>query len=506
MTLAIVRGITSALMAGTIGRPNLSILYTDFATLIFDFSRKQSLHMHSHFSHGLKIRWLFCLLLALWGSRVSFGQAEQPQASAAPAMFTHSDETPWWASAQANFIFQAHGAFPAAYSGPNSLHNYSETAISRVVTLYLGYELNKNTEFILAPEEAGGHGISEALGLAGATNLDVVRNPSLSKLPYIGRAVISHTFGFSKEMVKVDRTPISLQTEKPMRRLEVHVGKFTMPDYFDQNAVGGDSHLQFMNWTVDNNGAWDYAADTRGYTAGVALEYQDKSWAARFAEAFMPKVANGPHLDADILRAHSENYEIELRPTLTKQGATTFRLLSYVNHANMGDYRVAAQEFVAGTVATPDVTLTRVQGTAKYGFGANFEQDFARGIRSYARWGWNEPHKELFAYTEVNETFTGGADIQGTPWHRKIDRVGAAFVSNGISKDHQNYLALGGQGFLLGDGGLTYGRENIFEMYYTAHVWRGLYGSFDLQHVVNPGYNQARGPVTVPGVRLHLEL
>ena len=106
----------------------------------------------------------------------------------------------------------------------------------------------------------------------------------------------------------------------------------------------------------------------------------------------------------------------------------------------------------------------------------------------------------------MNETFTGGADIQGTPWHRNIDRVGAAFVSNGISKDHQNYLALGGQGFLLGDGGLTYGRENIFEMYYTAHVWRGLYGSFDLQHVVNPGYNQVRGPVTVPGIRLHLEL
>ena len=96
-------------------------------------------------------------------------------------MFHHSDDTPWWVSAQANFIFQAHGSFPAAYSGVNSLHNYSETAVSRVVTLYLGYELNKSTEIIVAPEEAGGHGISEALGLAGATNLDVVRNPSLSK-------------------------------------------------------------------------------------------------------------------------------------------------------------------------------------------------------------------------------------------------------------------------------------------------------------------------------------
>jgi high affinity Mn2+ porin len=456
---------------------------------------------------SLKLCWaVVWLAFVACGAQLCFGQAEQPEEEGTPAMFHHSDDTPWWVSAQANFIFQAHGSFPAAYSGVNSLHNYSETAVSRVVTLYLGYELNKSTEIIVAPEEAGGHGISEALGLAGATNLDVVRNPSLSKAPYIGRAVLSHTFAFSSEMVKVARTPISLQTEKPVRRLEVHVGKFTMPDYFDQNAVGGDSHLQFMNWTIDNNGAWDYAADTRGYTAGVVLEYQDRNWAARFGEAMMPKVANGPHLDADILRAHAENYELELRPTLTKQGATTIRLLSYLNHANMGDYRVAAAEYLAGLMTVPDVTQTRLQGTAKYGFGANLEQDFAHGVRSYARWGWNEPHKELFAYTEVNETFTGGADIQGTPWHRKIDRFGAAFVSNGISRDHQHYLALGGTGFLLGDGALTYGRENIVELYYTAHVWRGLYFSGDVQHIVNPGYNHARGPVTVPGLRIHLEL
>ena len=450
---------------------------------------------------------LIAVLLSLltFNAPLVWSQAEQPEEAGTPAFFQHSDDTPWWVSAQANFIFQAHGAFPAAYSGPNSLHAYGETAVSRVVTLYLGYELTKNTEFILAPEEAGGHGISEALGLAGATNLDVVRNPSLSKAPYIGRAVISHTFGFSKEMVTVGRTPISLQTQKPLRRLEVHVGKFTMPDYFDQNAVGGDSHLQFMNWTIDNNGAWDYAADTRGYTAGVVLEYQDRNWAARFGEAMMPKVANGPHLDADILRAHSENYEMEFRPKLVKNSGTTLRLLSFVNHANMGDYRAAAQEYVEGLVSTPDVTLTRLQGTAKYGFGANLEQDFSNGVRSYARWGWNEPHKELFAYTEVNETFTFGADIQGKYWHRKIDRFGAAFVSNGISRDHQGYLALGGTGFLLGDGGLTYGRENIVELYYTAHVWRGLYFSLrpatHQQPWIQPGARaRARSrPAPAPG-------
>jgi hypothetical protein len=453
------------------------------------------------------IYFLLPLLCFLAGTaQDSFAQAGPSEEAGTPAMFPHSDDTRWWISAQANFIFQAHCDCPALYSGQNSLSNSGESAISHVLTLYTGYQLTHNTEFILHPELAGGHGISEALGLAGAVNLDVVRNPTLGKAPYIGRAVLSHTFAFSKEMVKTDRTPISLQTQKPVRRLEMHIGKFTMPDYFDQNAVGTDSHLQFTNWTIDNNGSWDYAADTRGYTAGIVLEYQDRNWAARIGVAMMPKVANGPNLDADILRARAGNFEIELRPAITKQGATTLRLLSYVNHANMGDYSVAAQQYVEGLVSTPDVTVTRVQGTTKYGFGTNFEQHLAHGVRAYARWSWNEPHKELFAYTEVNESFSGGSDLQGIAWYRKIDRVGAAFVSNGISRDFQHYLALGGLGFLLGDGGLTYGRENIFEMYYTAHIWRGLYGSFDLQHVVNPGYNQARGPVTVPGIRLHLEL
>ncbi len=50
-----------------------------------------------------------------------------------------------------------------------------------------------------------------------------------------------------------------------------------------------------------------------------------------------------------------------------------------------------------------------------------------------------------------------------------------AFVSNAIKRDHQNYLHYGGLGFLLGDGNLTYAREDIVEWYYNAHIWRGLY-------------------------------
>jgi len=126
-------------------------------------------------------------------------------------------------------------------------------------------------------------------------------------------------------------------------------------------------------------------------------------------------------------------------------------------------------------------------------------------MRVYSRLGWNEGRYESFAYTEVNSTAAVGIDVQGKLWKRSADKVGLAAVTNGISGDHRRYLQLGGHGFLLGDGGLDYGRENIIELYYTAHAARGIAISADLQHIINPGYNHDRGPLWVPGARLHVE-
>ena len=135
----------------------------------------------------------------------------------------------------------------------------------------------------------------------------------------------------------------------------------------------------------------------------------------------------------------------------------------------------------------------------------NFEQPVNNWLGLFGRWGWNEGQHETFAYTEVDETSETGLGASGKRWHRKLDRAGLAFVSNGISRDHQEYLALGGFGFLLGDGHLNYGRENIVESYYTVHLWRGVYPSLGFQYVDHPGYNRDRGPLVAPSLRLHLE-
>ncbi len=437
-----------------------------------------------------------------------------PASPTALTFFPHPDGTRYYLAGQANIIFQAHGPFHSPYEGTNSLLSRGEYKTSLIGTLFMGIELLRNPawhlEAVYDEESAGGRGISEALGLAGFTNLDVVRNPGLGPVPYMARVELHGTLGLSGRRVEAERGPLSLATEVPERRLELRIGKLGLPDFFDLNSIGSDSHLQFMNWTVDNNGAWDYAADTRGYTYTAIAEYDDKNWSARYALAAMPTVANGIDFDWNLKRASGQNMEVEWRHGLfgtllapSRQGVV--RALGYVNHANMGDYRQQNIKFIEGLTPTPDITAHPLQSTVKYGVGLNMEQEMTDNLRVFGRFGWNEDQHESFAYTEVGQSVSFGGDYSGRAWGRPDDKVGLAFVSNAIKRDHQAYLKLGGLGFLLGDGNLNYAREDIVEGYYNLHVGRGLYYALDAQYIDHPGYNQDRGPVLVESVRMHLD-
>lgn len=432
-----------------------------------------------------------------------FSQAADPTPSTSETQDSFWNR--FWLSAQANFIRQQNPSSYAKYSGPNSFQPEKDHATSRLETLYTGFQITRNLEILADVESAGGAGLSNALGIAGFTNVDVVRNPTLGETPYISRVMLHYTIALSKETTETTRNPLALASTVPVKRLELRLGKMSTADFFDLNSVGSDSHYQFMNWTVVNNGAYDYAADTRGYTYGLVAEYAAASWSARFGEMLMPTVANGITLDWDLARAHSENYEFEKRSAWLRKRAAVVRVLAFLNHANMGSYREAINGYLSGKDPTPDITLYRKQGRVKYGFGLNAEQEITPLWRAFGRLGWNDGVNESFAYTEVDRTAEIGSDFRGTPWHRSQDKIGAAFVANAISGDHRRYLELGGLGFILGDGGLNYGLEKIFETYYTAHLWRGISVALDYQHVTDPGYNKDRGPVSVLGFRLHIE-
>jgi high affinity Mn2+ porin len=468
---------------------------------------------------------LVVLSASLWAAAARAKNPEAPE-TAIPVgsdmdFLDHEKMGPFWFGAEVNSIFQTHPSFPSKYAGTNSLRAPAEAAISGLATVFTAYRPFSTTELILDPEMAVGGGLSTALGVAGFTNLDVVRNPTLSHLPYIGRVEVHQLIPLSSEWEpNEDRGPISSFRMVPRHRLELRVGKMSTADLFDINPAGSDSHMQFMNWTVDNNGAYDYAADTRGYTYGAVVEYQGPFVEARFAEMLMPTVANGITLDWDLAKDRAENLELEIKYSRRADWRGTLRLLGFLNHAAMGSYGAAmAASDMTGLV--PDITASRQKGRLKGGFGINEFQEIGPFFRGFARIGWNDGKNETFAYTEVDNTFELGADARGTRWRRPDDRVGLAVVSNGISDLHAEYLRRGGIGFLLGDGPgcsptthvcppapgsrLTYARETIVEQYYNLHVWWGAFLAEDVQLIANPGYNSDRGPVWVFSLRGHLE-
>jgi high affinity Mn2+ porin len=465
--------------------------------------------------------WLAAAALAAGGAGSRPLRAEQAQAGPPPPAGSSSVEAPsppaekpeelttlfrhpegrLWVAGQMNFIYQGNLSFHAPYSGPHSLESRAEHRLSRVITLYTGLRLGGGAEVLVDVESASGRGISDAFGLAGYTNLDVVRNPQLGGAPYLARALYHQAFALGPEKVASDRTPVSSATEVPARRFDFWIGKLGTVDFFDLNGPASDSHLQFLNWTVDNNGAFDYAADTRGYTYGTVGELHEGRFALRAGVMTMPKVANGIDLDLRLDRARGENLEAEVRPTLRgRQGVV--RVLAYRNIADMGSYREAIEGYLAGRDPVPDVTKYRRQDRTKTGYGLDFEQEVTAAVRVFGRWGINDGHTESFAYTEVDGTIELGADLR---LHDEKHKLGLALVDNRLSNLHRTYLALGGLGFLLGDGHLDYGHEHIVEAYYNYRIWRGVHIAADLQHVGNPGYNRDRGPVWVPATRLHVD-
>jgi hypothetical protein len=436
------------------------------------------------------------------------GPAETPVVTISP----HHGNDRWWLSGQTNIIFQGDLPFHSTYEGANSFRNAAQYKTSLLGTLYSALRPTRsirfNTDLILDLESSGGRGLSQALGLAGFTNLDVVRNPTLGTTPYIARYGIHQVIGLTQETTAQEPGFFGVAPSVPVRRVEFRIGKMTLPDFFDVSGPGSDSHLQFMNWTVDNNGAWDYAADTRGYTVGGMAEYDDRAWSLRYGLFAMPTVANGIDMDWAFSRAHAQNGEFELRRSFVPKHKGTERVLFYANRAHMGTYREAVNAFLYGSdqsLPAPNILLHEHYSALKYGFGYNTEQELTENLRVFGRFGWNEGRHESYAYTEVDQTAEAGGDYAGARWHRPVDKIGLAVVSNAIKRDHQNYLRLGGIGFLLGDGNLNYGRETIVESYYNWHAWRGLFYAVDVQHINNPGYNRDRGPAWVGAVRAHVD-
>ena len=439
------------------------------------------------------------------------GHAQEPVPTAsdgAPADDTNSaqdtESERWNLYFQATSIGDYHGTFHAPYSGPLSLRDTPERDVSLTSTLFFTARLEDNTFLVFNPEIAGGKGFSGVNGLADQPNGEIPRVASATPKPYLARLYIQHDFGFGKEVERQESDENQLAGERPMNRYSIYAGRFTLTDFFDDNNYTHDPRTQFMAWGVMYNGAWDYPADTRGYTWGMVHEFHTRKWSFRYGIVAEPKVANGQQIDRRLFRDHGQVWEAERRYSWRKREGA-IRVLAYDNREQGGNYGEALK-IAAATGTTPDVSLTDRVGTLKYGTGMSFDQAITADLGIFSRLGWNDGKTQSFAFTAIDRLASGGVSLKGTRWHRKYDVVGTAFTAGGLSAVHREYLAAGGLDFLIGDGRLNYAPEYVWETFYSARLVPGFYTTFDVQRDTNLAYNQDRGPVTILSIRLHLAL
>ena len=432
---------------------------------------------------------IFSLLLALFLC-----------AAAAKGQDQEADVSPWSFHGQATYQLQGHGAFTAPYSGTNSLLDRTENRGSFTATIFAGRALWEGGELYANPEIIAGSGVSQVRGLAGPPNGETYRVDSTRLKISLARAFMRQTFDFGGEARSVESDQNQIAGRKTSRRIAITAGKFSATDVFDANVYAHDARTQFNNWSLWANAAWDYPADTRGYTWGIAIEACRDAWAARLGSFLEPKVSNGLSLDHHILSARGDVLEIEHDHSLGGQPGAV-RFLAFLNHARMGSYREAR----ALDPDAPDVAETRREGRMKYGFGLNLEQAVTAEVGIFLRAGWNDGSTESWAFTEVERSLAGGVSSSGKGWKRPKDRLGLAIALNGVNRDHRDYLAAGGLGFMLGDGRLRYAAERAIDGYYSFAATSFASVSLEVERFNNPAFNRDRGPLTVYGGRLHLE-
>lgn len=407
---------------------------------------------------------------------------------------------------QTTYIYQYSARFHSPYSGQNSLNANEERENSLTMTLFGGLRLWQGAEVYVNPEIAGGSGLSGAVGMGGSSNGETTRIGDPSPTLYLGRAYFSQCFSLSPEVKDtISDDANALAGIKGKNLLRFTIGKFSLGDIFDQNTVSNSPREQFMNWALMNTGAWDYAANVRGYTLAAAAELAWNNWHYKIAAAALPKEANGDELDMDLGNSISWNAEID-RQYNFRERAGNIRFLAFQNRTHMGNYEQAIS-MGAAWGQRPDIIQTRQDGRTKTGFAISADQELNEYLSAFLRLGWNDGKNETWCFTEIDQTFALGAQLKGTLWKRKDDVLGLACLMNGLSQPHRDYIAAGGYGFILGDGKLNYGHEGILEAYYAAQLRKeGLWLSADYQLCLNPGYNKDRGPASIASIRLHVAI
>jgi high affinity Mn2+ porin len=421
------------------------------------------------------------------------------EAKADDASTANPADQQWAVHGQFTNITQQHSVFAAPYSGPNSLSPNGDAEETTDLTLFAGRRLWQGSELWLNSEIDQGFGFNDTLGIAGFPNGGAYKIGANTPYLRFPRLFVRQVIALGGAEENVAAAANELGGDLSANNLTLTIGKFSVVDIFDTNSYAHDPRADFLNWTIIDAGAFDYAADSWGYTYGAAVEWNQDWWTLRGGVFQLSAVPNGKVTRVDF----SENsIDVEAEARYAWQGHPgKIKLLAFINHGNMASYQAAVllgQE--TGTV--PAVAPVRQIGS-RPGVVLNLEQELSSSVGAFARLSQNRGDKETYEFSDINKSASAGLSLKGALWGRDDDTVGVAGVINALSGDAQEYFAAGGLGLLVGDGRLNYAPEKIMETYYSLHLNSYTSLAFDYQQVAHPAYSLDRGPVSIYGVRLH---
>ena len=386
--------------------------------------------------------------------------------------------------------------------GTNSLSRHSSSAETVDLTLFFGIKLWQGAEFYFNPEIDQGFGISNTLGLGGYASGEAYKVGANTPYYRDPRAFIRHTFDLVGENLFLEDQPNQLAKSITANNVIVTFGKFSVVDVFDTNTYAHDPRMDFFNWAGVDAGAFDYAADSWGYTDGLAVEWTQDWWTWRNGFFDLSTYPNSENIDQGF-KQYQLVTEFEERHKLWGHPGK-IKFLAFANRGKMATYSHAIA--AAGVGNIPDVNKPGLRKLDwKTGFAMHFEQEINSKAALFGRASMNDGTKETFEFADINQSVSLGISLRGEIWGRPADSIGAQYIENGLSSQAKQYFAAGGLGLLIGDGYLQYGREKITEIYYNLKVADHLAFSFDFQNVNHPAYNIARGPVTLYAVRVHAD-
>ncbi len=431
----------------------------------------------------------------------------------------------WNAYGQFTWIQSGKLGFPAAYTNANgsntSLLTGPEWGATVTLTLYTAARLWPGAEGYFVPEALSERPLSGLKGLGGAIqDFELQKGGTETPSLYRSRAYVRQTIELGGDRVVMDSNPMQLGTVYKRRRIVLTAGNFNVLDLFDKNAVLGDLRQSFFSLGFLTYAAWDFNSDARGYSWGGAVELYWDDWEARFARVTPPQLPNQLPVTFDLTRYYGDQLELVHQHKLWgRPGAV--HLLGYRNSDWMGNFSQAIAAFQANpqenaatcpggnlyrsTNATaPDLCWVRGPNV-KVGLGVSLEQFITEDIGAFFRGMYSDGQTEVDAYTSADRSVSFGSVGKGSLWRRPKDVAGIGLNLDWISAAHAQYLAMGGVDGFVGDGALTQAVETSTDVFYSVNVLSSLWLSGDYQHIVNPGFNAARGPVDVFGARLHVE-